>query len=530
LNAITLGVRRFAAHASESRSGGWLLLLVVVATLIAIFHQGLTHVIGEWQREELSYGYIIPPITAWLLWQRYQAWPADRTAGSALGPWVVVLAVAVAVLATIGGMPTAIYYAFVLALYGIFLTLVGWRGLGRLAAPLAYLLFALPLPSTLYTKVSTAMQFISSELGVELIRLLGISVHLEGNVIDLGTYQLQVAEACNGLRYLLPLSSFAFLVAYLYRGPLWQKLVLFVSTVPITIIINSARVAITAVLVHHAGIAAAEGFIHWFEGWAIFLVGLALLYLEMWVLIRITRVPGGVWAHLRFEMLWPLRGFGERRRRLPGAFLAVSAVLVIAALTVHLLPARGIAAPERESLVTFPLGIGDWHGTDQKIEQHYLDILHLDDYLLADYRSPTAAAPVNLYIAYYKSQDQVASIHSPSVCIPAGGWEITRFGNYRVEGVAPGAAPLSVNRAIIVKGLSRQLVYYWFKQRARNLTNEYVIKAVNVWDALIRNRTDGALVRITTPIPAGEPVAAADQRLHAFLWAFYPNLPRFVPD
>ena len=124
----------------------------------------------------------------------------------------------------------------------------------------------------------------------------------------------------------------------------------------------------------------------------------------------------------------------------------------------------------------------------------------------------------------------MASIHSPSVCIPAGGWEITRFGDYRVDGVAPGAAPLSVNRAIIVKGLSRQLVYYWFKQRARNLTDEYVIKAVNVWDALIRNRTDGALVRITTPILAGEPVAAADQRLHTFLWAFYPNLPRFVPD
>ena len=96
-------------------------------------------------------------------------------------------------------------------------------------------------------------------------------VFLEGNVIDLGVYKLQVAEACSGLRYLFPIMSFSYVFAVLYRGPVWHKIVLLLSAVPIAVLMNSFRIGVIGVLVDRYGIGQAEGFLHFFEGWIIFL-------------------------------------------------------------------------------------------------------------------------------------------------------------------------------------------------------------------------------------------------------------------
>jgi exosortase len=105
--------------------------------------------------------------------------------------------------------------------------------------PLLLLGLMIPLPTFLYQGLSAQMQLISSQIGVAIIRLFNISVFLEGNVIDLGNYKLQVAEACNGLRYLFPLMALGFIAAYLFKGALWKRAVIFLSTIPITILMNS---------------------------------------------------------------------------------------------------------------------------------------------------------------------------------------------------------------------------------------------------------------------------------------------------
>ena len=153
-----------------------------------------------------------------------------------------------------------------------------------------YLGFMIPLPQFIYLKLSAFMQLISSELGVAFIRWIGIPVFLEGNVIDLGVYQLQVAEACNGLRYLFPLMSFGFLFAVLYSGPWWHRTILFLATIPITIIINSFRIGMIGVLVDGYGIEQAEGFLHYFEGWIIFVACVALLFGTAYLLSRLGRL------------------------------------------------------------------------------------------------------------------------------------------------------------------------------------------------------------------------------------------------
>ena len=103
-------------------------------------------------------------------------------------------------------------------------------------------------------------------------------VFLDGNVIDLGVYKLQVAEACSGLRYLFPIMSFTYVFAVLYRGPVWHKLVLLLSAVPLAVLMNSVRIGVIGILVDRYGIAQAEGFLHVFEGWVIFLSCIAILF------------------------------------------------------------------------------------------------------------------------------------------------------------------------------------------------------------------------------------------------------------
>ena len=111
-----------------------------------------------------------------------------------------------------------------LVVYGLVLALVGWqRAFGSSRVPLAILLFMIPLPKFLLQNFSAQLQLISSQIGVWFIRLFGISVFVEGNVIDLGGYKLQVAEACDGLRYLFPLMTLGFIMAYLFKVEMWKR-------------------------------------------------------------------------------------------------------------------------------------------------------------------------------------------------------------------------------------------------------------------------------------------------------------------
>src|SRR5262249_53361207 len=133
--------------------------------------------------------------------------------------------------------------------------------------PIAFLLFAIPLPYFIDAKLTLQLQLISSQLGAFVIRQFGIPVFLEGNVIDLGNYKVLVVEACSGLRYLFPLLSLSFLAAYLFRAAMWQRAIVFLSAIPITVLMNSARIGMIGVTMDRWGPKMADGVLHYFEGW-----------------------------------------------------------------------------------------------------------------------------------------------------------------------------------------------------------------------------------------------------------------------
>lgn len=507
----------------------WFWLAAALALSVVVARDGFSLMTNIWfTRPEYSHGVLIPFVAAFLIWQRRGTLGVRRLEGSWLGPAAVALGLLLWLLGALSTIFAVSQYALVVMLYGVVIAVVGPRVFARLWAPMLMLLLMVPLPAFFYNNLSSQLQLVSSSLGVWIMRLFGISVYLSGNVIDLGHFQMQVVEACDGLRYLFPLMTLGFIVAYFFRGPLWQRIVVFLSSIPITIAMNSARIAMIGILADYGNTALAEGLLHELQGWVIFMVSGALLLAETWLFV-VFFMKNVAWREVLALDAPPrgsLRG-ALGRRAAPASLVAATLLLFAAAAASYLLPERVEARPQRSWFVDFPMSLGEWTGRQGKIEDIYLDFLKLDDYLMADFTNGTNV--VNFYAAYYASQRQGESVHSPRSCIPGGGWRITSFEQVTIPGEA-GAQGLRVNRAIIELGNQRQLVYYWFKQRDRVLTNEYLVKWYIFADALTRGRTDGALVRLITPLQAGEQTSAADARLQSFAEAVQGELQAFLPD
>ncbi|MFT3931317.1 MAG: VPLPA-CTERM-specific exosortase XrtD [Spongiibacteraceae bacterium] len=522
-------------HTSSSKTATLLLwgaLLAAIALAVFIYRDSLSLMVQWWEREEYSHGYMIPLVALFLIWQKINLLPKTTQRGS----WFGFVLVAVGLLAFFVGELSALYtiiqYGFLLTITGFALAFFGTSSTRLLWAAFAYLIFMIPLPNFLYNNLSSQLQLWSSIVGVAVIRLFGISVYLEGNVIDLGPMQLQVAEACSGLRYLFPLMSFGFLIGYLYRGPIWQRVLIFLTTVPITLLMNSFRIGVIGVTVDKWGIEMAEGFLHDFEGWIVFMGCVGILFLEIAAFQLFSSQRRGVFDLINLDI--PKLEIKMNDFKLSPSqqrpFIATFILLLITTPYFATLGEHAEIAPTRQSFNHFPLSHNGWSGHESGMEKNIVDTLKFSDYLLADYQKTDNSLPVNFYVAWYESQKKGASIHSPRSCIPGGGWLITQLDQRELSQITRlNGKALRVNRAIIQKGDYTNVVYYWFDGRDRNITNEYVAKWFIFWDSLTRSRSDGALIRVVASVPPGSSIDAADNQLQQFLKDFYPLIPAYVP-
>lgn len=166
-------------------------------------------------------------------------------------------------------------------------------------------------------------------------------------------------------------------------------------------------------------------------------------------------------------------------------------------------------AVPRRTFVEFPLTIGGWEGRELGLDEGVLEVLRVDDYMMRTYTN-SGKTPVALYVGYYASLGQVA-YHSPKYCLPGGGWQIIHQRVVEIP-LGPGPSPLlKANYVILQKGTDRQLFLYWYQDRGRNITNDYLAKFSVLWDSITRNRTDGALVRFSSVIRGTEEEAFAQQ-------------------
>lgn len=510
-----------------------LYILVSIAALIFLFSEALKYMMLDWEREEFSHGYMIPLVSIYLILQNIPRLSSLKSTHKSIGLLFVATGIFLYFMGELSAIYTIIQYGFVIAVIGVFVSLLGIQSLKVIGIPIVYLLFMIPLPNFLYFNLSSSLQLISSNIGVYFLRLLNISVFLEGNVIDLGNFKLQVVDACSGLRYLFPLMSFGFLVAYIYEASLWKRAVVFFSTLPITILMNSFRIAVIGITVDMWGISAAEGFLHDFQGWVVFMACLGLLALEIFILHRLSGGRGSPIDNISIGLPTPIfsyKYFSHIKNFQASAIITLFILIAVAPLK-FVIADRDEVVPNRHELNQMPLIIDSWVGHESRFDKDVIDALKVKDYMVADYVDSNSATSVNLYIAYYDSQRKGASVHSPKTCMPGGGWEMKSLNELKLDDIRPyGTEKLVVNRAIIQKGNAKNLVYYWFQQRGRIVTNEYLAKWYIFFDSLTRNRTDGALVRVTVEYSDAQGVDSAEKQLQHFVKGVAPYLPQYIPE
>ncbi len=507
------------------------LAAAVLIGTIAVFWEAGQSLLRRWgNSEELNHSYFIPVISAGLLYMRRDALLA--AIGKSWMPGIIISAVGLvfAIAGYVTEIPLIAQLGLVIFLLGLPGAIWGQKFFLLSLIPMLYLFAMVPPPAMMVTLMSDQFQAMSTDLGVAFIRMLNIPVHNSGNVIDLGVHQLEVVNACSGLRYLFPFMSLGVMAAYLYKGSWWERAIVFFATIPITILCNSLRIAVTAVLVRIRGAEHAEGLSHDIEGFMVFFVCLVMLYAIIWLLSKFVqkRPVADVFGVPEIEPEAPITGQNKFDYKLSSIMSAVvigGLALTFAAIT--LLGNKTIYEPDRFQFATFPLEFPAYQSEEKQVETRVANAIGADDFIVTNFFNETMEAPVNVYMAYVSQQREGKSWHSPQQCLPGGGWE---FVEHTVEKQPmPDGRIMVYNRIIIKFGDVRQLVYYWYDQRGRMVANEFVVRAWVVADAITKGRKDGAMIRMMTVIRPDETEADAEARINGFLQEMYPVLPKYIP-
>ena len=526
----------FDTTRASGRSINWGLIWLTIATLAAgtFFVDGVDALLTAWQKPEYSHGPLIPVLSGFLFLRQLKTIPVDP--GPKQDRWIGVtllfFAIFCGALGKLANISDIVAYATILWVGAILLISFGWKTGKHFWPPVLHLVYMLPLPDVLYYKMSTYLQFVSSELGVAFLQLAGVSVYLEGNIIDFGVMKLHVAEACSGLRYLFPILSFSYIFAVLYRGPMWHKAVLLISAAPITVLMNSIRIAVAGILVQYFGDGWLEGFSHFFEGWVIFLICVLLLFLLARIMLFLHPTKMSLVEALDLDT----DGLGTQFKRItlvqPSKALITGTMVTIACVMAwQFIPQRTAEIPGRDSFSVFPRQIDDWSqiGPPETLTLDVERALQANDYRSVNFLREGDNIPVGFFSAWYEDQSK-GGVHSPEVCLPGSGWEIAWLERIDISESLGYATPFNINRAVIQKGQTRMMVYYWFEQKGRKVAWDFGAKLYLLWDGIMTGRTDGAIVRLTTLVAPDESEEDAALRLNEMMKDVVPVMPRFIPE
>ncbi len=205
-------------------------------------------------------------------------------------------------------------------------------------------------------------------------------------------------------------------------------------------------------------------------------------------------------------------------------FYIAAALIIIGIILTQRVP-HGKSMPLEQDILTFPDQIGEWKGDVHKpFDPKILDVLQVDDYLNRVYFNREGYW-ISLYVGYFRDQISGETIHSPRNCMPGSGWNFTETHEVTIRADShEHSLNIRALRSILVHGDNRMLTYFWYQSRGRFMTNEYWHKIFLVLDAIRYNRTDGALVRVLTPLPEGVDIKQVETQIQEFIRQVTPAL------
>jgi exosortase D (VPLPA-CTERM-specific) len=493
----------------------WLLLaLLGPVPLFSFGFEGLLH---GWTRPGNAVFAVVPPLACIVFLRALSQLPPAVNVGATRWPGVIgaVSAISIAIVGNLAWLDDLVILAIIVWLASL---VVIWFGLGRATAfwlPFGMLLLILPRPRFVFDPVISACQTLSFKIGAAISSVFGSDIRLQGQLLTAGTGEVRLSSVAASLDEMLAVFLLAMLFAAFSGRPLWARILPLILALPVTIVVAGVRIGLFGAAADHLGTSEADRLLAIFGGPVLVGLGALVAIAGAHVLSRHRRAETSARGT---EAVAAVRNGGSALAWPAGARPLAAVALLACAVSAVLLLAPNRVAPDvpRAALRLFPPEIGGWSGSVTALRTATEQNLRADDYINADYLHPRESAPVNLWIAYYREQNghSTGAIHSPEVCLPGAGWNIVSID--RVE-ITPQTGGVS------------SLVYYWFEGRGRRQADELMARLAIKYDALVSGRSDGALVRLVTPILPGELEAAADARLRALLEPILPQLPRFIP-
>ena len=496
---------------------------------IAAYHVPLKSMMNIWiDNDDYSYGFLIPLASAYLLWEKRKTLAAIpiRSAWGISPVLVLFLLISLyGILGSSGNIAMPSVPILIILFTGF---CFGIESVKRLILPLGFLFFMVPVPAVIERHIGLHLKAVSSKVGGALISLFNIPVHVSGNIIDLGVTQLQVVDACSGLRYIFPLLALGFLYAYFFERVYWRRIFCVLVTIPVGVLINALRIGITGILTDMYGRAVAEGFFHGFSGWILFIVAFMMLFLFSRLLsIFSPKAPA------RIEPPAPKRGngtsSGKQRGKTTGALVFSAAALsLIAALSFS----TGVMPPVEidGGIRGFPLLFGQWAGRQETVDPGIVRQSGAEE-AFSGFFTDSSGKEVSLYIGYrgtaFLSNENF--FHSPTVCIPSSGWMEQEVTRKMIMNVPP-FGDLTVTKMVIEKGGTKQLVYFWFQTKDKATHDKNINRFHLSLHAISRDNTHDLFLRPITPVYPEEGVEGAEVRLDGFVREMMPVLLQFLKE
>lgn len=501
--------------------------ILTIAYIIAYWIP-LSGIVNTWAtNDDYSYGYLIPVISVYLFWDM-----RDRLKGLVIQPeWrvfpLLLLFLMISVYGILGSSGNISRPAVPIVFILFFAFIFGIGAFRRFWLPLSFLIFMVPLPAILDRTLGVFLKSVSSLLGGALIRLSGLSVHVSGNVIDLGVTQLQVVDACSGLRFLFPLLAIGVLYAYFFEKVRWKQFFCVVATIPIAIITNGLRIGVTGILTHYIGPEVAEGFFHDFSGWAIFMLAAVFLF----AFGRIVRFlpPKGIQQKASDPYTDDSSNKDAINQKNCFAFtvsLTLVSIVGLLSITTGALPAIKL----KNGIAAFPSIIEEWAGNSQRLDPIITEQSGADEAFFAHYQN-TDKKMVSLYIGYRSTSflENENFFHSPTVCLPSSGWKELERSTYIINDV-PEFDDFKVTRMLVEQMGTRQLVYFWFQTKTRATHNKNINRFHLTLHALTRDNTHDMFLRTITPVSTHESPDEAGRRMDGFIRDTVEVIVQFIND
>jgi exosortase D (VPLPA-CTERM-specific) len=505
-------------HEKLAVRSAWAIPTVLLLMFMLSYRLLLMKLFMRWNSGENSYCYLIVPLFIYLCIEKKNEFQFTQFSWNFLGYIAILFSILLMSIGELGSMETVLYIGIWGCMVGVMFVLYGNR-LRYLTFPLFILGFMVPLPPFVIRMLTFNLKLAASSSSVIMMRLAGMSVLQDGNIIDFGIAQLQVVDACSGLRYFVPLVLMALLFGYFYCKKLWQKTALLIFVLPLSIIVNGFRIFSTGMLYIWGHAELAENFFHDFSGWVIFIFAGLVLFGFAMLLGRLGTPPA-------------VKCITDRGGRPVNPLMAATMTIILSLVfassgyALQILPSAAKLTPH-ESFNSFPMTIGKWNATRDYLDQEILENLWADDYISANYHNEDFTNAVHLLITFYDYQGTRHTCHTPQSCMLGSGWALIESRERIVP--AYNRIKLPIMTSIWHKNDTCILSCYFFFQRGRVFTSPWMNKYWLMVDAFTRHRTDGALVRIELPLTPDQSLNEAYAILDEFVGDVFAVLPAFVP-